>query len=93
MASSGKKKTTMAKLNRETRLRERRAIKEASKEARKAGTPRAADGRRAVRLAPVDPQPAERLAAVCSGTSRRRRHARGRRPCALSPPASWRRVR
>jgi hypothetical protein len=35
MASSGKKKTTMAKLNREARLRERRLIKEASMKARK----------------------------------------------------------
>ena len=35
MGSSGKKKTTMAKLAREHRLRERRLIKEAKKEARK----------------------------------------------------------
>ena len=35
MASSGKKKTTMAKLARESRLRERRLIKKAKKEARK----------------------------------------------------------
>jgi hypothetical protein len=35
MASSGKKKTTMAKLNRESRLRERRLEKKARKEARK----------------------------------------------------------
>jgi hypothetical protein len=35
MASSGKKKTTMAKLNRESRLRERRVIKQAKKDARK----------------------------------------------------------
>lgn len=35
MASTGKKKTTMAKLNRETRLRERRVEKEARKHARK----------------------------------------------------------
>ncbi len=34
MASHGKKKTTMAKLNREARLRERRVIKEANKRAR-----------------------------------------------------------
>jgi hypothetical protein len=37
MASSGKKKTTMAKLNRERRLRERRANKEARKQARRLG--------------------------------------------------------
>ena len=35
MASSGKKKTTMAKLARESRLRERRAAKQAKKDARK----------------------------------------------------------
>lgn len=35
MASSGKKKTTMAKLNRESRLRERRMEKQAKKNARK----------------------------------------------------------
>ena len=35
MASSGKKKTTMAKLTRESRLRERRLEKQAKKDARK----------------------------------------------------------
>jgi hypothetical protein len=35
MASSGKKKTTMAKLNRERQLRERRIDKQAKKDARK----------------------------------------------------------
>ena len=35
MASRGKKKTTMAKLNREGKLRERRLIKESNKQARK----------------------------------------------------------
>ena len=35
MSSSGKKKTTMAKLNREHRLRERRMEKQAKKDARK----------------------------------------------------------
>ena len=35
MASSGKKKTTMGKLNRERRLRERRIDKQARKDARK----------------------------------------------------------
>jgi hypothetical protein len=35
MASAGKKKTTMAKLSRESRLRERRLEKEARKRARK----------------------------------------------------------
>jgi hypothetical protein len=35
MASSGKQKTTMAKLNRERKLRERRIDKQAKKDARK----------------------------------------------------------
>ena len=35
MASSGKKKTTMAKLNRERKLRERRIDKQTKKDARK----------------------------------------------------------
>jgi hypothetical protein len=35
MASSGKKKTTMAKLTRESRLRERRLAKQAKRTARK----------------------------------------------------------
>lgn len=35
MASRGKKKTTMAKLSRESRLRERRLDKQAKKDARK----------------------------------------------------------
>jgi hypothetical protein len=35
MASSGKKKTTMAKITRENKVRERRAIKKARKDARK----------------------------------------------------------
>ena len=35
MASGGKKKTTMAKLNREAKLRERRLDKQARKDARK----------------------------------------------------------
>jgi hypothetical protein len=39
MASSGKKKTTMAKLTRESKLRERRLDKAAKKDARKRGVP------------------------------------------------------
>jgi hypothetical protein len=35
MASSGKRKTTMAKLNRESRLRDKRVVKAAKKDARK----------------------------------------------------------
>jgi hypothetical protein len=38
MASSGKRKTTMAKLNRERKLRERRLDKQAKKDARKAAS-------------------------------------------------------
>jgi hypothetical protein len=41
MASSGKRKTTMAKLNREGKLRDKRALKAARKDARKRA---AADG-------------------------------------------------
>jgi hypothetical protein len=37
MASSGKRKTTMAKLNRESKLRDKRAVKAARKDARKQG--------------------------------------------------------
>lgn len=44
MASSGKKKTTMAKLNRESRMRERRLDKQARKDARKLEAARIADG-------------------------------------------------
>jgi hypothetical protein len=39
MASSGKKKTTLAKLTREGRLRERRLDKQARKDARKQTSP------------------------------------------------------
>jgi hypothetical protein len=35
MASSGKRKTTMAKLNREAKLRDKRVLKAAKKDARK----------------------------------------------------------
>jgi hypothetical protein len=50
MASSSKKKTTMAKLNRETAVRERRLRKQAKKDARKQA---AADGL----TAPAEPRP------------------------------------
>jgi hypothetical protein len=43
MASSGKKKTTMAKLSRESRLRERRQEKQARKELRKQAAAEQAD--------------------------------------------------
>jgi hypothetical protein len=39
MSSRGKKKTTMAKLTRESRLRERRMVKQAKKEARRNAPP------------------------------------------------------
>ncbi len=70
MGSTGKKKTTMAKLARESRLRERRLDKEARKEARKlaaahrpvpADTPRSAAGNR-----PATPLPAAGPRAGCS---------------------------
>jgi hypothetical protein len=44
MASSGKKKTTMAKLTRESRLRERRQDKQARKDARKHASAHPPDG-------------------------------------------------
>jgi hypothetical protein len=44
MASSGKKKTTMAKLTRERRLRERRIDKQAKKDARKRAAAEYPDG-------------------------------------------------
>jgi hypothetical protein len=43
MSSNGKKKTTMAKLNRESRLRERRHEKQARKDARKLAPPQEAE--------------------------------------------------
>ena len=51
MASSGKKKTTMAKLNREAKMRERRMDKAARKDARKQ---LAADVRDGIVPAPAD---------------------------------------
>ena len=44
MASSGKKKTTMAKLTRESRLRERRLEKQAKRDARKQAPAHHPDG-------------------------------------------------
>ena len=55
MASSGKRKTTMAKLNRERRLLERRMEKQARKDLRKR---EAAENRRQLDDAPADPEPA-----------------------------------
>jgi len=53
MASSGKKKTTMAKLTRESKLRERRLDKQARKDARKRAAADGSDG-----LAPLSPDAA-----------------------------------
>jgi hypothetical protein len=44
MATSGKKKTTMAKLTRESKLRERRLDKQAKKDARKQAPAHHPDG-------------------------------------------------
>jgi hypothetical protein len=52
MGSNAKKKTTMAKLNRETRLRERRMLKQAKKDARKQAAARE-------QLNPSDPAAAD----------------------------------
>ena len=58
MPSRGKQKTTMAKLNRESRLRERKAEKEARKEARRHaalfGPPGEVDGAEADGIHGVD---------------------------------------
>ncbi len=63
MASGGKKKTTMAKLNRESKLRERRLDKAARKDARKwaAANPEeaAANEARAATQAEEVPEPAQ----------------------------------
>ena len=52
MASSSKKKTTFAKLNRENKLRERRLAKQARKDARKQQAATRRD-------APAEPLPAD----------------------------------
>ena len=43
MASSGKRKTTMAKLNRESKIRDKRAMKEARKADRKQASAEGSD--------------------------------------------------
>ena len=53
MASSGKRKTTMAKLNRERGLAERRMAKEARKAARRQA---AADGEQGTGLSDLPPE-------------------------------------
>ena len=69
MASSGKKKTTMAKLTRESRLRERRAEKQAKKAARKEASvdqPEQGDALRSDDIESAEPaaEQFERLASV-----------------------------
>jgi hypothetical protein len=58
MASSGKKKTTMAKLTRESKLRERRLDKQAKKNARK-HAPADTSGWLADPLDPATAEPAQ----------------------------------
>jgi hypothetical protein len=53
MASSGKKKTTMAKRDRENRLRERRELKQARKDARKLAAQAPSP--------PMEPEPSEQV--------------------------------
>jgi hypothetical protein len=60
MSSRGKKKTTFAKLNRESKLRERRAEKQARKEARRMGPPEPAEVSETVPAGPVEAAPVER---------------------------------
>jgi hypothetical protein len=73
MASSGKKKTTMAKLMRESRLRERRLDKQARKDARKhapADDPdRPADAPSGDELEPAWPDAAAPALAAVDGPS------------------------
>lgn len=57
MASNGKRKTTMAKLSRESRLRERRLDKAARKDARKRTAQHLADP--ATDVATADAQPVD----------------------------------
>ncbi|MFL5841189.1 MAG: hypothetical protein ACJ77Z_12145 [Thermoleophilaceae bacterium] len=61
MATSGKRKTTMAKLNRERRLLERRAEKQAKKNARKEAAAQEAPVADLPAFEDVDPPPADLL--------------------------------
>jgi hypothetical protein len=56
MASGGKRKTTMAKITRESRLRERRMDKKAKKDARKQAV---ADGANPLEPTPLEDESAE----------------------------------
>ena len=88
MPSRGKKKTTMAKLNRESRLRERKAEKEARKEARRHaamfGPPEQAGG---VESQEVEAGQSSEVQAGQSPTST------PADPPRLTPPATRRRAR
>lgn len=73
MASSSKKRTTMAKIARENKLRERRVEKQARKDARRsAATDPPLDGERGELARPDDasaqPEPATKPAAAASET-------------------------
>jgi len=71
MASSGKKKTTMAKLQRESRLRERRMDKQARKDARKRNALLPEDQRADVERdedQPVEPVEDEALSVNATGS-------------------------
>jgi hypothetical protein len=57
MATKGKRKTTMAKLAREGKLREQRAVKKAKKEARKLGGPMLSED--SIDTFDIDPDAAE----------------------------------
>lgn len=63
MASNGKKKTTMAKLSRESRLRERRQDKAAKKQARKDAAAQMPEAGPDLQGSPDDPVAAEPVAA------------------------------
>jgi len=59
MASAGKRKTTMAKLNREAKLRERRLLKQTSKDARKQARRDGLPDEAQPQLGPLDEPPAD----------------------------------
>jgi hypothetical protein len=68
MASRGKKKTTFAKLNRETKLRERRAEKEARKQARRMDAEAAAEADETAPAEEFETVPGDELETVSAGT-------------------------
>jgi hypothetical protein len=68
MASRGKKKTTFAKLNRETKLRERRAEKEARKQARRMDAEAAAEAGETAPAEDFETVPGDEFETVSAGT-------------------------